>query len=101
MYEHRDGALETPEAQTLLDMTRMPSEQTRSAEFFMTRVLKWLLSIPYLAAFTDQLKKAGKTFLHQKSSFSTIHTVLSAEPDLLEPLGSSQTLTERTAVPFR
>lgn len=89
------------EAQTLLNITRMPGEQTSSADHFMTRVLEWLLSIPYLAAFTDLLKKAGKTFLHQKSSFSTIHTVLSAEPELLEPLGSSQTLTERTAVPFR
>ncbi|HCP27852.1 MAG TPA: relaxase [Pantoea ananatis] len=89
------------EAQTLLNITLMPSEQTRSADFFMTRVLRWLLSIPYLATFTDLLKKAGKTFLHQKSSFSTIHTVLSAEPELYEPLGSGETLTERTAVPFR
>jgi len=101
MYEHRDGALETPEAQTLLDMTRMPSEQTSSANFFMTSILKWLLSIPYLAAFTDLLKKAGKTFLHQKSSFSTIHKVLSAEPELSEPSGNSQTQIERAAVPFR
>jgi len=98
--EHRVEASETTEAQTLLDMTRMPSEQTRSADFFMTRVLKWLLSIPYLATFTDLLKKAGKTFLHQKSSFSTIHTVLLAEPELSEPLGSGEILTERTAVPF-
>lgn len=90
-----------PEAQTLLNTTRMPSEQTSSADYFMTRVLKWLLSIPYLATFTDQLKKAGKTFLHQKSSFSTIHTVLLAEPELSEPLGSGEILTERTAVPFR
>jgi len=90
-----------PEAQTLLNTTRMPSEKTSSADYFMTRVLKWLLSIPYLATFTDLLKKAGKTFLHQKSSFSIIHTVLSAEPELSEPLGSSEILTERTAVPFR
>ncbi|WP_405083382.1 relaxase/mobilization nuclease domain-containing protein [Pantoea ananatis] len=89
------------EAQTLLNTTRMPGEQTRSANFFMTRVLKWLLSIPYLAAFADLLKKAGKTFLHEKSSFSTIHKVLSAEPELSEPLVSSEILTERTAVPFR
>ncbi|MGC0915366.1 relaxase/mobilization nuclease domain-containing protein [Pantoea agglomerans] len=101
---HSQAHEQVTEAQTLLNTTRMPSEQTRSADFFMTRVLKWLLSIPYLAVFTDLLKKAGKTFLHQKSSFSTIHTILSAEPELLEllePLGSSQTLTERTAVPFR
>jgi len=101
MYEHGVGASETPEAQTPLSITRMACEQTSSADYFMTRILKWLLSIPYLAAFADLLKKAGKTFLHQKSSFSTIHTVLSAEPELLEPLGSSQTLTERTAMPFR
>nr|WP_223265952.1 relaxase/mobilization nuclease domain-containing protein [Pantoea vagans] len=101
VYEHRVEAPETTEAQTLLDMTHMPSEQTRSADFFMTRVLKWLLSIPYLAAFINLLKKAGKTFLHQKSSFSTIHTVLSAEPELSEPPGSSKIVTERTAVPFR
>jgi len=90
-----------PEAQTLLNTTRMPSEKTSSADYFMTRVLKWLLSIPYLATFTGLLKKAGKTFLHQKSSFSTIHTVLLAEPELSEPLGSGEILTERTAVPFR
>lgn len=90
-----------PEAQTLLNTTRMPSEKTSSADYFMTRVLKWLLSISYLATFTDLLKKAGKTFLHQKSSFSIIHTVLSAEPELSEPPGSSEILTKRTAVPFR
>ena len=101
VYEHRVEVPETTEVQTLLDMTRMPSEQNRSADFFMTRVLEWLLCIPYLAAFTDLLKKAGKTFLHQKSSFSTIHKVLSAEPELSEPLVSSEILTERTAVPFR
>lgn len=101
MYEYRDGASETPEAQTPLSITRVACEQNRSADFFMTRVLEWLLCIPYLAAFTDLLKKAGKTFLHQKSSFSTIHKVLSAEPELSEPLVSSEILTERTAVPFR
>ncbi|MGC0809823.1 MULTISPECIES: relaxase/mobilization nuclease domain-containing protein [Pantoea] len=89
------------EAQTLLNITLTPREQTSSADYFMTRVLKWLLSIPYLAAFTDLLKKAGKTFLHQKSSFSTIHIVLSAEPELSDLPGSSETLTERIAVPFR
>ncbi|MDJ0475305.1 relaxase/mobilization nuclease domain-containing protein [Pantoea eucalypti] len=101
MYEHRDGSSETPEAQTPLSIIRMACEQTSSADSFMTRVLKWLLSIPYLAAFADLLKKAGKTFLHEKSSFSTIHKVLSAEPELSEPLVSSEILTERTAVPFR
>ncbi|WP_394148544.1 relaxase/mobilization nuclease domain-containing protein [Erwinia sp. OPT-41] len=92
---------EATEAQSPFNITHLPNKQTSSADNFMTRVLKWLLSIPYLAAFTDLLKKAGKTFLHQKSSFSTIHTVLSAEPALSEPPGSSQTLTERAAVSFR
>jgi len=101
MYEHRARASETTEAPTPLSITRMACEQTSSADYFMTRVLKWLLSIPYLAIFTDLLKKAGKTFLHEKSSFSTIHKVLSAEPELSEPLVSSEILTERTAVPFR
>ena len=103
MYEHRARARasETTEAPTPLSITRMACEQTSSADSIMTRVLKWLLSIPYLAAFADLLKKAGKTFLHQKSSFSTIHTVLSAEPELFEPPRSSEILTERTAVPFR
>jgi len=89
------------EAQPLLNITRMPGEQNSSADYFMTRVLEWLLSIPYLAAFADLLKKAGKKFLHQKSSFSTIHKVLSAEPELSEPSGNSQTQIERAAVPFR
>jgi len=101
VYEHRNGASETPETQTLLNITLMPGEQTSRADYFMTRVLKWLMSIPYLTTFTDLLKKAGKIFLHQKSSFSIIHSVLSAEPELSEPLGSSEILTERTAVSFR
>lgn len=82
MYEHGVEASETTEAHTLLDMTRMPSEQTRSADFFMTRALRWLLSIPYLSAFTDMLKKTGKTFLHQKSSFSVINALRTAEPEV-------------------
>ncbi|MDQ0628229.1 relaxase/mobilization nuclease domain-containing protein [Pantoea agglomerans] len=98
VHEQRSEATEVRE---LLNITRLPNKRTSSANYFMTSVLKWLLSIPYLAAFTDLLKKAGKTFLHQKSSFSTIHTVLSAEPELSEPPGSSKIVTERTAVPFR
>ena len=101
MYEHRDGSSETTEAQTLLDMTRMPSEQTRSADFFMTKVLRWLLSIPYLSAFTDMLKKTGKTLLHRKSSFSTVNAVLSAEPALSELPDNSEILAERITMPFR
>jgi hypothetical protein len=79
----------------------MACEQTRSADFFMTRVLKWLMSIPYLTAFTDMLRKTGKTLLHQKSSFSTIHAVLSAEPELSVLPDNNQVLTERIKVPFR
>ncbi|MGC1063113.1 relaxase/mobilization nuclease domain-containing protein [Pantoea agglomerans] len=100
MYEHGVEASETTEAQTLLDMTRMPSEQTRSADFFMTRVLRWLLSIPYLAAFTDMLKKTGKTLLHRKSSFSTVHAVLSAEPALSELPVNSEIQAERITMHF-
>ncbi|MFE0585091.1 relaxase/mobilization nuclease domain-containing protein [Pantoea vagans] len=101
MYKHGVGASETPEAQTPLSITRMACEQTSSADYFMTRILEWLLSIPYLAAFANLLKKAGKTFLHQKSSFSTIQTVLSAEPELTVLLDNNQVLTERIKVPFR
>ncbi|SFN18049.1 Relaxase/Mobilisation nuclease domain-containing protein [Candidatus Pantoea varia] len=100
MYEHGVEASETTEAQTLLDMTRMPSEQTRSADFFMTRVLRWLLSIPYLSAFIDMLKKTGKTLVHRKSSFSTVHAVLSAEPALSELPDNSEILAERIKRPF-
>ncbi|MGC0929519.1 relaxase/mobilization nuclease domain-containing protein [Pantoea agglomerans] len=100
MYEHGVGASETPEAQTPPSITRMACEQTSSADYFMTRILEWLLSIPYLAAFADLLKKAGKTFLHQKSSFSTIQTVLSAEPELSVLPDNNQVLTERIKVPF-
>ncbi|WP_407070549.1 relaxase/mobilization nuclease domain-containing protein [Pantoea agglomerans] len=88
------------EAQTPPSITRMACEQTSSADYFMTRILEWLLSIPYLAAFADLLKKAGKTFLHQKSSFSTIQTVLSAEPELSVLPDNNQVLTERIKVPF-
>lgn len=101
IYDHRAGASETTEAQTLFNITSMAAKQPSRADYFMTRVLEWLLSIPYLAAFTDLLKKAGKTFLHQKSSFSTIHAVLSAEPALSELPGNSEILAERITMPFR
>ena len=101
MYEHRARASEIPKAQTPLSITRMACEQTSSADYYMTRVLKWLLSIPYLAVFTDMLKKTGKTLLHRKSSFSTIHAVLSAEPALSELPGNSEILAERITMPFR
>jgi len=97
---HEQGT-EATEARALLNITHLPNKQTSSADYFITQVLEWLLSIPYLSAFTNLLKKAGKTFLHRKSSFSKIYAVLSAEPALSEPPGSSQTLTERAALPFR
>lgn len=99
--EQRAQTSAATEEQTFITITGTASKQTSSADYFMTKVLKWLMSIPYLAAFTDLLKKAGKTFLHQKSSFSTIHTVLAAEPELSEPSDSNKILTKRTAVPFR
>ncbi|MEN4849426.1 relaxase/mobilization nuclease domain-containing protein [Pantoea agglomerans] len=92
---------EATEARELLNITRLPNKRTSSADYFMTRVLKWLLSIPYLAVFTDMLKKTGKTLLHRKSSFSTIHAVLSAEPALSELPGNSEILAERITMPFR
>jgi len=101
MYEHGVGASETPEAQTPLSIIRMACEQNSSADCFMTRVLKWLLSIPYLSAFTDMLKKTGKTLLHRKSSFSTVNAVLSAEPALSELKDKSEILAERITMPFR
>lgn len=101
MYEHRARASEIPKAQTPLSITRMACEQTSSADYYMTRVLRWLLSIPYLAAFTDMLKKTGKTLLHRKSSFSTVHVVLSAEPALSELPGNSEIQAERITMPFR
>ncbi|MGC1059562.1 relaxase/mobilization nuclease domain-containing protein [Pantoea agglomerans] len=101
MYEHRARASEIPKAQTPLSITRTACEQTSSADYFMTRVLKWLLSIPYLAAFTDMLKKTGKTLLHRKSSFSTIYAALSVEPELSDLPDNNQVLTERIKVPFR
>ncbi|MDQ0020095.1 relaxase/mobilization nuclease domain-containing protein [[Curtobacterium] plantarum] len=92
---------EATEARELLNITRLPNKRTSSADYFMTWVLKWLLSIPYLAVFTDMLKKTGKTLLHRKSSFSTIHAVLSAEPALSELPGNSEILAERITMPFR
>lgn len=101
MYEHRARASEIPKAQTPLSITRMACEQTSSADYYMTRVLKWLLSIPYLAAFTDMLKKTGNTLLHRKSSFSPIYAALSVEPELSDLSDNNQVLTERIKVPFR
>ena len=68
---------------------------------YMTAVVKWLLSIPYLATFTDLLKKAGVTILNRKSSFSTIHTVSSAEPAFKTSKYVSQDFTLSSYTPYK
>ena len=80
--EPRVETAETCEAHTPPSSVLAAMEPVSNKDFLMTAVIKWLLSIPYLTAFTELLKKAGKTFLHRKSSFSVISTVRSAEPDL-------------------
>lgn len=80
--EHRVETAETCEAHTPASTVLTAPRQANNNGYLMTAVIKWLLSIPYLTAFSELLKKAGKTFLHRKSSFSVISTVRSAEPDL-------------------
>ncbi|AXF78912.1 relaxase/mobilization nuclease domain-containing protein [Erwinia tracheiphila] len=80
--EHRVETAETCEAPTPVSIVLTALEPARKKDYIMTAVIKWLLSIPYLTAFTELLKKAGKTFLHRKSSFSVINAVRSAEPDV-------------------
>ncbi len=79
---HRVETAETCEAHTPASIVLTALEPARKKDYIMTAAIKWLLSIPYLTAFTKLLKKAGKTFLHRKSSFSVISTVKSAEPDV-------------------
>ncbi|MFN2047717.1 relaxase/mobilization nuclease domain-containing protein [Pantoea agglomerans] len=80
--EHRVETEETCEAHTPASIVLTALEPARNKDYLMTAVIKWLLSIPYFTAFAKLLKKAGKTFLHRKSSFSFISTVRSADPDL-------------------
>lgn len=80
--EHRVETAETCEAHTPASTVFTAPRQANNNSYLMTAVIKWLLSIPYLTAFTELLKKAGKTFLHRKSSFSVINAVRSAEPDV-------------------
>lgn len=80
--EHRVETAQTCEAHTPASIVLAALEPARKKDYIMTAVIKWLLSIPYLTAFTELLKKAGKTFLHRKSSFSVINAVRSAEPDI-------------------
>lgn len=76
------GTAKSCEAYTLASTVLTALEPARKKDYLMTAVIKWLLSIPYLAAFAKLLKETGKTFLHRKSSFSVINTVRSAEPDV-------------------
>ncbi|NIG14192.1 relaxase/mobilization nuclease domain-containing protein [Pantoea sp. Cy-640] len=80
--EHRVETAETCKAPTPVSIVLTALEPARKKDYIMTAVIKWLLSIPYLTAFTELLKKAGKTFLHRKSSFSVINAVRSAEPEV-------------------
>lgn len=81
-HEHKVETAKSCEAYTHASTVLTAPRQANNKDYLMTAVIKWLLSIPYLTAFTELLKKAGKTFLHRKSSFSVISTVRSAEPDL-------------------
>lgn len=76
------GTAKSCEAYTLASTVLTALKPARKKDYLMTAVIKWLLSIPYLAAFAKLLKETGKTFLHRKSSFSVINTVRSAEPDV-------------------
>lgn len=80
--EHRVETAQTCEAHTPASIVLTAPGQANNNGYLMTAVIKWLLSIPYLQAFTKLLKETGKTFLHRKSSFSVISTVKSAEPDV-------------------
>lgn len=80
--EHRVEIAETCEAHTPASTVLTAPRQANNKDHLMTAVIKWLLSIPYLQAFANLLKETGKTFLHRKSSFSTISAVRSAEPDV-------------------
>lgn len=80
--EYRVETAETCEAHTPASSLLTVMEAARNKDYLMTAVIKWLLSIPYLQAFTKLLKETGKTFLHRKSSFSVISTVKSAEPNV-------------------
>lgn len=80
--EHRVEIAETCDAHTPASTVLTALGQANNKDHLMTAVIKWLLNIPYLQAFANLLKETGKTFLHRKSSFSTISAVRSAEPDV-------------------
>lgn len=80
--EHRAETAKICEAYTLSSIVLTAPGQANNKDYFMTEVIKWLLSIPYLGTFVKLLKETGKTYLHRKSSFSIISAVSSAEPDV-------------------
>ncbi|MDI9276307.1 relaxase/mobilization nuclease domain-containing protein [Pantoea sp. EABMAA-21] len=82
LQEHRIAIAKTCEAYAPASTVLTAPGQSSDKDYLMTAVIKWLLSIPYFTAFAKLLKKADKTFLHRKSSFSVINAVRSAEPDV-------------------
>lgn len=99
-HEHRIEATETNEAHSSIDTELKVIGLVRNKDSLMTAVVKWLLSIPYLAAFSKLLKETGKTFLHRKSSFSVINAVRSAEPNLNTSKEVSQDFVKSPYTPF-
>lgn len=99
-HGHRIEATETNEAYSSIDTELKVIGLVRNKDSLMTAVVKWLLSIPYLAAFLKLLKKTGKTFLHRKSSFSVINAVRSAEPNLNSSKEASQDFVKSSYTPF-
>lgn len=99
-HEHRIEATETNEAHSSIDTELKVIGLVRNKDSLMTAVVKWLLSIPYLATFSKLLKETGKTFLHRKSSFSVINAVRSAEPNLNTSKEVSQDFVKSSYTPF-
>ena len=99
-HESRVEVTEANEAHAPIGIELKAIGLARNKDCLMTAVVRWLLSIPYLAAFADLLKKGGQSFLHRKSSFSTINAVRSAEPDFNTSKEPSQDLVKSSYTPF-
>lgn len=99
LHEHRVETAKTCEAYTLASTELTTPGQANNKDYLMTAVIKWLLNIPYLAAFVKLLKETGKTFLHRKSSFSVINTVRSAEPDIKSSSEGSEDFIKSSYTP--
>jgi len=99
-YESRVEVTEANEAHAPIGIELKAIGLARNKDCLMTAVVRWLLSIPYLAAFSKLLKETGKTFLHRKSSFSVINAVRSAEPILNTPKEVSQDFVKSSYTPF-